>query len=90
MEDNDNHQSGITLTRHHCQNVASSYTLCNTYVTASAVTVGAISQFVHNAFAQTILTSPEPSVAVKSILNRPPGVFNPDNVDLELVCVFRI
>jgi hypothetical protein len=70
--------------------VASSYTLSNTYVTASQLNIGEISHFIHNDFPHVELASPEPSVAVQSILNRPPGVYNPDNVDLEQVCVFRI
>lgn len=91
MEDHETGRQGNVIALHSCENFLSTYTLSGNYMPSSNQAFDA-GKYIFNTMSFPLLSAQEIVLVpvLFSFCNRPPGIFNPDNVISEVICVFRI
>lgn len=79
------------INRHCCDNILSSFTLGTNYVPPAITTLNHYApELIHYFLPSGLSVGQDYSVSFLSSIIRPPGLFNPDDVELQAICVFRI
>lgn len=81
---------GISEADHTCQDFTSSYTFSGNYVPASVNYVNQYLVIQPAGSPPDIILNSTIQVAELIDAGRPPGIYNPGDVDLEVICIFRI
>jgi hypothetical protein len=81
-----------SITTHCCDNVISSLTVSPNYVPSVSTTVPDNGPDLNHIYVVPgdLYKSQEKMLSYRSFLKRPPGVFNPCDVDQQSICIYRI
>ncbi|HEX2969608.1 MAG TPA: hypothetical protein VHO46_10960 [Bacteroidales bacterium] len=89
MENVKHEKSGINTAFHRCQDLSFSHTFSGNYVPSSINSVDQ-DNTVPADFAVDLFLPFEIAADLNTATVRPPGVVNPNDVQLDLICIFRI
>lgn len=88
MENSNNHSTGQVFSNKCCEDVISDLTLNNTYLQSTFALENVNLPFIGDLILPTE-TGPLVSVSFTNINSRPPGAI-PNEVDREVICIYRI